>query len=98
MGLLRRHVARVTVEGLDIEIPPDHGQDVEMPGGLGQTSAPFVIDELVSLNAKLAIIPRERDAPQRVWAIHRLRSHIPHRTWQAALGAAPRMARDGGMH
>ena len=22
-------------------------------------------------------------------ALHRLRSHIPHRTWQAALGAAP---------
>lgn len=31
-------------------------------------------------------------------AIHRLRSHIPHRTWQAALGAAPRMQRDGGTH
>ena len=31
-------------------------------------------------------------------AIHRLRSHIPHRTWQAALGAVPRMQRDGGTH
>lgn len=29
-------------------------------------------------------------------AIHRLRSHIPHRTWQAALGAAPLPAGRGG--
>jgi phospholipase/carboxylesterase len=31
-------------------------------------------------------------------AIHRLRSHIPYRTWQAALGAVPALQRGGGAH
>jgi phospholipase/carboxylesterase len=31
-------------------------------------------------------------------ALHRLRSHIPHRTWQAALGAAPGLQRGSSPH
>ncbi len=31
-------------------------------------------------------------------AIHRLRTHIPHRTWQAALGAVPALQRGGEPH
>jgi uncharacterized protein involved in outer membrane biogenesis len=56
--LLRKHIARVTVEGLDIEIPPDHNRDNSesqetsaTPSSKGAPSyAPsrtFVVDELL---------------------------------------------------
>jgi hypothetical protein len=82
-SLLRRHITRVTVDELDIEIPPDRNRD-RSPGEdppVSSTSGSdgpdaggsFVIDELVANNARLVIIPRDSDKPPKVWSIHDLR-------------------------
>jgi hypothetical protein len=82
--LLRKHIARVTVEGLDIEIPPDHNRDNSgsqetsaTPSSKGDPSyAPsrtFVVDELLSTGARLVMIPGDPEKEPKVWSIHRLR-------------------------
>ena len=82
-GLLQRHVTRVTVDELDIEIPPDRNRD-RQPGEeppASSTSADdsrdvgstFVIDELIAHDARLVIIPRDADKRPKVWSIHDLR-------------------------
>lgn len=81
LSVLRRHIARVVVKRLDIEIPPDRNRD----GAPGNSPSPplghadshelartFVIDELVSTEARLVIIPGESDKQPKVWTIHRL--------------------------
>jgi len=77
LGLVRKHVARVTVEGLDIEIPPDRDRDDDDAPGHDDSSASsmrqFVVDELMSTDARLVIIPSEQGKDPKVWAIHRLR-------------------------
>lgn len=84
-GLLRRHVARVTLKGLDIEIPPDRNRGVDQEAeeaGVAnhrsgeQSKGPartLVIDELKSVGARLAIIPDEAGKRPKVWDIHDLR-------------------------
>jgi len=95
-ALLRRHVSRLTVDGLDIEIPPDRNRDGEPPAGeataaqhsrrtdspapsraAGDTSndtvRTIVVDEMISTDSRLVIIPREAGKNPKVWAIHRLR-------------------------
>jgi len=81
LGLLRRHIARVVVDELDIEVPPDRNRD-DSPADNPSDSSPkrgshdvartFIIDELVSTNGRLAIIPRDQGTPK-VWTIHRVR-------------------------
>jgi hypothetical protein len=82
-GLLRRHISRVTVDGLDIQIPPDrnHG-DVPSPSpatasddsaGSPDLARTFIIDELESTAGRLVIIPRDEGKRSRIWTIHRLR-------------------------
>ncbi len=80
--LLRRHVAAIGLEGLEINIPPDEsGRDDESPGGdqrsadakTGQGVArEFVIDRLETADARLVIIPRSADKSPKVWQIHQL--------------------------
>jgi hypothetical protein len=82
-GLLQRHITRVTVDELDIEIPPDRNRDrnagedppASSPseGVSRDVSRTFVIDELVANDARLVIIPRDADKPPKVWSIHDLR-------------------------
>ena len=82
-GLLQRHITRVTVDELDIEIPPDRNRDRtpgEDPpasstseGDSHDVGGTFVIDELVANDARLVIIPRDSDKPPKVWSIHDLR-------------------------
>jgi hypothetical protein len=82
-GLLRRHVTRVTVDELSIEIPPDRNRDQipgESPpapsradGASRDTARTFVVDELVANEARLVIIPRDSDKRPKVWSIHDLR-------------------------
>jgi hypothetical protein len=70
-ALFRKHVSLVTVEGLDIQIPPRRGE-----AGLGTPPAlppTYVIDELVTSNARLALIPRDPQKLPKVWTIHDLR-------------------------
>jgi hypothetical protein len=82
-GLLRKHIARVVIDELDIAIPPDHDRDGGADSSAGQSSdkggaasgvaRTFVIDQLVSNEARLVIVPAEPDEPQKVWTIHHLR-------------------------
>ena len=81
--LLQRHVTRVTVDELDIEIPPDRKRDRtpgEEPPASSTSEADkrdvgrlFVIDELITHDARLVIIPVDSDKPPKVWSIHDLR-------------------------
>lgn len=88
VSLLRGHVSRVTVEGLDIEIPPDRNRDgdgARTGGNAAGNGTPasrsrradiardLVIDELISMDGRLAIIPEEHAEGPKVWGIHRLR-------------------------
>ena len=78
MPLLRKHVSLVTLDGLEIKIPPrdrDHNNDQPEPDeqaknqDFGRT---FVIDTLATSDATLTIIPRKENKRPKVWAIHDL--------------------------
>ena len=70
-GVLRKHVSTVTLDGLQIQIPPrDHdGADDDKRLEL---KAAYIIDNLVTKDARLIIIPRKENKPPKVWAIHDL--------------------------
>jgi hypothetical protein len=84
-GLLRRHITRLTVDELDIEIPPDRNRDRDpladtdppasspTEGRSAETARGFVIDELIAKDARVVIIPRDTDKRPKVWSIHDLR-------------------------
>src|SRR5262249_34694746 len=81
-GLWHWHVRRVTLEGLDIEIPPTEkkqNHDTARPprntnpgDASSEPATPVIIDELIADDARLAIIPSEPDRPPKVWAMHEL--------------------------
>ena len=80
LGLWRKHVAHVELDGLDIEIPPDHANPARpsaTPARAGENKPgrDFIIDDLVSTDARLVMIPREEGKSPKVWAIHRLLMH-----------------------
>jgi len=86
IGVWRKHVARVTLEGLDIQVPPDdNDNDADARGSASTTTAErnsdytaydgVVIDTLDANGAKLTIIPRKQGKNPRVWAIHTLQMH-----------------------
>ena len=119
IGLARKHVAQVTLDGLEIDIPPsrhdgdddDDNDDKErlaperpfdaaqgrpepVEGRARSASAgerdrakgdhdkrrdaapdvarDVIVDTLVSTDARLVIIPRKKNKPPKVWAIHTL--------------------------
>jgi hypothetical protein len=75
--LLHRHVSRVVLEGLAIEIPPkpksDSGRSSPKSGGT-RPGLPrsLVIDEMEATGATLAIVPRDPNKRRKIWAIHTL--------------------------
>jgi hypothetical protein len=75
---LRKHVSTVAVDGLEIQIPPrdhdaaDHGGDKNTAQPSPKLKAAFVIDNLVTKDAKLVLIPREKNKRPKIWAIHDL--------------------------
>jgi hypothetical protein len=77
MSAWRRHVEKVSLEGLEIQIPPDRGSDNGnelIAVGTHFVSGPqVVVDELVADAARLVIIPRQRDREHRTWVLHKLR-------------------------
>lgn len=87
MSLYRRHVSHLTVEGLDVEIPPDRNHSIGGAGGSQRLAADgaddrqraaartIVVDEMVSTDAKLVIIPKEPGKNPKMWIIHQLRMH-----------------------
>src|SRR4030095_14330854 len=83
LRLLQRHVTQVTVDELDIEIPPDRNRD-SAPGAEPPASPTpgsdsrdggrtFVVDAMIAHDPRLVIIPRDSDKPPKVWSIHDLR-------------------------
>jgi len=77
LNLWRRHVGEVAVAGLEISISPRRGKENE-PADKDRRSRDvayprdIVIDRLISNDARLVIIPREKQKPPKVWAIHAL--------------------------
>ena len=76
----RRHVEHVRLEGLEINIPPDDDDaGVDAPGATATSGGHLfkgpqvVVDQLVADDAKLVIIPRDRNRLHRTWAMHQLR-------------------------
>jgi hypothetical protein len=97
LGLYRKHVARMELVGLDIQIPPNERkgqQDADENPPQGQKEQDgrqedrtepettgsarsmkgrdVVVDNLVTTDARLVIIPRTPDKSPKVWNIHRL--------------------------
>ena len=79
VDLWRKRIGRVTLEGLDIEIPPERkaedtasSEPSSSSGGLPSAAREYVIDRLETNDARLAIIPSERGKAPKVWAIHHL--------------------------
>jgi hypothetical protein len=86
LGLWRKHVSKVTLEGLDIQVPPDDQDLDDKPAGTpdkndGTPRAGMsaydgiVIDTLESEDATLTIIPKKAGKEPKVWAIHTLHMH-----------------------
>jgi len=79
-SLLGRHISTVTLDGLDIQIPPGGAADAVKPDDTpdaddrdGNGKPAYVIDNLVTTDARLVIIPRKEGKAPKVWAIHDLR-------------------------
>jgi hypothetical protein len=90
MGLYRKHVDHLRLDGLDINIPPSQVRDKAAaqspsPGsteGTGETTAEkrsdplkdggIVIDRMDTNDARLIILPFEKDKEPKVWSIHNL--------------------------
>jgi hypothetical protein len=71
VNLYRKHVSTVTVEGLSIQIPP-HRTDEATRDQSVRTKPTFVIDNLITKDAELVIIPRKENKQPKVWSIHDL--------------------------
>jgi hypothetical protein len=96
VGLYRKHVDHVRLDGLDINIAPSQARDKikleakgeKLEGRTEATSGPastgaeprrdpltdagIVIDAMDTIDARLIILPFERDKQPKVWAIHKL--------------------------
>jgi hypothetical protein len=74
-GLWRRRIARVRLDGLDIQIPPGTEGDSRKGPRAGPhvaEKAEVVIDTLEAPNARLVINPRSKDKNPKVWQLHDL--------------------------
>jgi phospholipase/carboxylesterase len=71
--------------GADLEIPALHARAALQHLGVLHGDATLDVAEGVAHELHPALIDR---------ALHRLHTHIPHRTWQAALGAVPPKTND----
>ena len=71
-NLLRKHISVVTLDGLDIQIPPP-GPDGDAGGHALPPGPAYVIDQLTTTDARLTVIPAKANKNPRVWAIHDLR-------------------------
>jgi len=74
VGLMRKHVAEVQVYGLEIDIPPGKGEAAGKAGAPGSPGAArdVIVDNLVSTDARLVIIPGKPGKEPKTWAIHKL--------------------------
>ncbi len=72
LGLLRHHVRQVSLEGLDLRIPPTPAGDDDPHKGAA-LEGPWVVDEVVSNDAHLTILSDTPGHTPKVWSIHALR-------------------------
>jgi hypothetical protein len=84
LSLLHRHIARVDIDGLDIQIPPDRNRQKDSGAvagtgaagrsarGAADAARTFVVDTLFSTAGRLTIIPKEAGKAPKVWDIHDL--------------------------
>lgn len=79
LGLLRRHVSGVTLDGLDIQIPPRRkSNDRSAAAGArddttdANPARAWTIDRLITTSGRLAIVPSQPDREPKAWAIHSL--------------------------
>lgn len=78
LGLLRKHVAQVSLDGLDIEIPPNHSHNddsrkgVDTPHDRNRDVRTVVVDHLLSTDARLVMISDQNGHASKVWTIHAL--------------------------
>ena len=83
VGLVRKHVAQVQLYGLEIDIPPEKAGGAETTGRAGEAGGAgragtaaaardVMVDNLVSTDARLVIIPRKPGKEPRIWEIHKL--------------------------
>jgi hypothetical protein len=74
-GLLARHVYEVTLDGLEITIPPNRRADmpsVSGPSGSGDNGPPFSIATVTATNARLSVLPKRVDKDPRIFDIYAL--------------------------
>ncbi len=83
MDVWRKHVSRVTLAGLTINIATRQDDDTttttsDAPDAAAGDMARsgYIIDQLDSTDAQLKIIPHDKGKTPRVWAIHQL--HMQH--------------------
>jgi hypothetical protein len=94
MGLYRKHVDHVRLDGLDINIPPSQARDKQKLESGGQTAerkagqdeeptaeeqrrdplknGGVIIDRMDTNDARLIILPFDKDKQPKIWAIHNL--------------------------
>ena len=92
MGLYRKHVDHLQLDGLDINIPPSQAREKlearsqrsDVEGGKGEVATAeeergdplkdggIIIDRTDTNDARLIILPYEKDKQPKVWAIHNL--------------------------
>ena len=91
VGLWRKHVDRVQLDGLDVNIPPSQARNRQKEldrADNPQRSTPdaqrsddpfkdsgIVIDRVDADDARLVILPFKKDKEPKVWAIHHLLMH-----------------------
>ena len=75
-GILSRHIHEVTLDGLEITIPPNRRADmpsvVRAAGGSGDNGPPFSIATVTATNARLSILPKRVDKDPRIFDIYSL--------------------------
>src|SRR5439155_27018499 len=77
VGLMRKHVTQVQLYGLEIDIPPGKGEgegkaEGTGPAGSAGAARDVIVDNLVSTDARLVIIPGKPGKEPKTWAIHKL--------------------------
>ena len=72
VGLWRKHVGRLDVSGLRIQIAPKDKRPDSPDYSGSPAGRDWVVDEFVANNSSLTIYPRDASKPPRVWNMHEL--------------------------
>jgi hypothetical protein len=73
LGALRRHISRVTLDGLQVHVPPRGERTQNPPNPDRKQPSDFVIDELIADGTVLTILPKDAWKEPLEFEIQRLR-------------------------